>query len=196
MGRILKLVAFAWLAAGCCTNGRYPSDLKGGVGVGKDKIVKAWRVNGEKVCSSVIWGAPACYVLEVEYDISFVNVGDYSRGIALAGGPAVAGISALANTKKTDYSTGRVPFALRLRNGAQYYVTATFTGDEFLPRIVEQNAAGERISEITPARSQQELEDCRAGKPLAPAPPVKTSAAAALRASWTPTNDASNDRCD
>jgi hypothetical protein len=194
MRTVLKVVALGWLAAGCCSNGRYPSDLKGGVGVGKDRIVKAWRVNGEKVCSQVIWATPACYVLEVEYDISFVNVGAYSGGLGLVAGPAVAGVAALANTSKTDYSSGRVPFALRLRNGAQYYVTATFTGDEFLPRIVEQNAAGERIAEITPARTGQELDDCRAGKP--PAPAGKASGLPLFRVSRLQDHDAGDDSCD
>jgi hypothetical protein len=54
-----------------------------------------------------------------------------------------------------------VLFALQVRREHSYYVTATFDGDEFIPRIVESNAAAERTREVLPARSMEELEQCK-----------------------------------
>jgi hypothetical protein len=67
MGKRALLVALLWVPACCNPSGRFPSDVKGGSRVRRDEFVDSWRVNGGKVCSSVIWAAPACYVLQVQY---------------------------------------------------------------------------------------------------------------------------------
>ena len=79
--------------------------------------------------------------------------------------PIAGAVDTAVSTHSTRYETGYVLFALPLRRERNYYVTATFDGDRFMPRIVETNAAEERTSEILPAGSMQELERCKAQAP-------------------------------
>jgi hypothetical protein len=161
------VVVWAWFAAGCCVSGRFPSDLKGGSRVRRDEFVDAWRVNGAKVCSKEIWAASGCYVLEVEYNATYRKQNSDVNAMNLIS-PIAGLIEAEANTTYATYDSGRVPFALRIRSPNSYYVTATFTGDQFIPRIIELDAAGERLGQIDPIRSARELADCRAGRPATP----------------------------
>jgi hypothetical protein len=197
-------VALVLTLTGCCSNGRYPSDLKLGINVTRDEQVEAWKVNGEKVCPWVILATPGCYVLEVKYSASYTRLRGGKEGVALMVLNPVIGVAAAAggvaaNSTHHEYESSYVPFALRLRYGVTYYVTSTFTGDDFLPRIVESNAAGVRIGQLDPARSVQELEDCRTGKPPA-APQATPSASVAVpgstsRISRAP-RDAAADSCE
>jgi hypothetical protein len=74
--------------------------------------------------------------------------------------PLAGAIDTAVRTRSTNYETDYVLFALQVRRQHSYYVTATFDGDEFAPRIVETNATAERTQEILPATSLQELEQC------------------------------------
>lgn len=49
-----------------------------------------------------------------------------------------------------QYSAASIKFFVRARPPSQYWVTATFTGDEFLPRLVELSPAGEATATFTP----------------------------------------------
>lgn len=129
--------------------------------INHDDYVNGWQVNGDKVCRKFIEAGPGCYVLDVEYDQKYVKEasGPYLSGL-------VCGLCALAEqeerTKRTEYRS-LVRFALPVQQQRLYYVTATFTGDVFLPRIVVMDVSGNKIGEIQPARSQQEVAACQAG---------------------------------
>ncbi len=193
MGKVPWLVALAVVAVGCCSRGRFPSDVKGYANVGRDDYVERWKVNGDKVCPRVIAAAPGCYVLEVEYGASYVKHHGDEWFVAPVG-PAVV-VGRVEHTTRAEYHSGTVPFALRVRERMAYYVTTTFTGQYFLPRIVELNEAGERIGQIEPARTSQELAACKAGQP---APPSASRSASAGDFSLTTARVASAepDGCD
>ena len=172
----------AWLALGCCSLGRYPSDIKTGVHVRHDELVEGWRVNGRSVCAKEIVAVPACYVLEVAYGASYDKYnGRHSLGEALIVPSTLLEIAKEEQTTHNEYHSSLVPFALRLDSRASYYVTATFTGDEFLPRIIVLDAAGKRLGQIDPARSPAELQACADGKPSPAAPKQQTAALCPLR---------------
>ncbi len=194
--RLAIWVGLGWFVMGCCSNGRYPSDLKGGIHVRQDEFVDSWRVNGGKVCPKEIFAAPGCYVLEVEYSASYSKA--KKGGLSPLGimSPLVGVVEQEENRTRATYDSGRVPFALRLRQGNSYYVTATFTGDQFLPRIIESNAVGERLGQIDPVLDDKELDDCRAGRPAAPAPAKQGLAHSGYRVSWRLRNEAEHTTCD
>jgi hypothetical protein len=128
--------------------------------VSSDERVDDWRVSGEKKCPRVIQAIDGCYVLEVKYVADYRRVkGGTSRLWGLS--PLAAAIDTAVRTRTTNYETDYVLFALPVRRQHSYYVTATFDGDEFAPRVVETNAAAERTQEIFPAASLQELELCK-----------------------------------
>ena len=173
----LSTPLLVWFALGCCSLGRYPSDIKAGVHVRRDELVEGWRVNGRNVCAKEIVAVPACYVLEVAYGASYDKYnGKHSLGETLVVPPTLLEIAREEQTTHNEYHSDLVPFALRLESRASYYVTATFTGDEFLPRIIVLDAAGKRLRQIDPARSPAELRACANGKPSAVAPKQQTAA--------------------
>lgn len=190
---VLGAMSIGWLLAGCCSNGRFPGQAGTAlIPVKRDENVKTWRVNGEKVCPKVIRAAPGCYVLEVEYGVSYTKYHPDKSGIGFIS-PAAGLIEQAAQTTHRSYRSGAVPFALRLRENANYYVTATFTGDEFLPRVIESDGTGARLQQIEPASSQVELDACRTG---APAPQKSAANRAGARLGWTPSESAEADHCD
>ena len=164
-------LALAWLALGCCSLGRYPADIKSGVHVRRDELVEGWRVNGQKVCAKEIVAVPACYVLEVQYGASYAKYnGKDTLGERMMVPGTLALIAREDQTTRNEYHSSLVPFALRLNARASYFVTATFTGDEFLPRVIVLDAAGNRLGQIDPASGPAELRACGDGKPPPPAP--------------------------
>jgi hypothetical protein len=165
MRKDYALVAAAALALGaCCSKGKFPSDIQGGTPVARvdrDEHVEAWRVNGEKVCPKVIEAIDGCYVLEAKYSADYLRLHGSSRLWSLS---LLAGaVDTASRVHEAHYESDFVPFALLTRREYTYYVTSTFTGDEFIPRVVELNPAGERIREIRPAKSTKELDACHAG---------------------------------
>jgi len=134
------------------------------VRIGSDERVDDWRVGGEKYCPHVIQAIDGCYIVEVKYREDYTRVhGGTSRLWGLS--PLAGAVDTMARTHTSHYETGYVLFALPVRRQHGYYVTATFDGDEFMPRIIETNAASERTREILPAASPQELEQCKARGP-------------------------------
>ena len=109
-----------------------------------------------------------CHVLTVKYEQSYFIWGAKKASRAGLGTSLDA---SLANTEQHDYETmQRIRFQIPVRAGRKYWVTATFTGDEFLPRIVESDASGETVRKFLPN------EPCDGAAP-APALPAPKSAA-------------------
>jgi hypothetical protein len=162
------------------------------VSVERDDSVASWRVNGEKVCPAIIRAAPGCYVLEVEYGISYTKYHPDKSGIGLAS-PVAGVIEQAAQTTHREYGSGPVPFALNVRKHASYYVTSTFTGDDFLPRIVETDGTGARLQHIDPASSQQALDACRTG---ATQSPKSSGAHGRSRLAWKLSESTEAPRCE
>lgn len=136
------------------------SQLRERARIDVDERVAGWRVNGGTIAPRLIHAAAGCYFLEVKYSEDYTRVHGTSSLWGIS--PLAAGIETAASVKSSHYETGYVPFALQLRRQHTYHVTATFNGDEFMPRIVELNAAAERTREIFPLRAKQELDSCRA----------------------------------
>jgi hypothetical protein len=156
----------------CCSNGKFPSDIKSDTStsrVDRDEHVERWRVNGEEVCGKVIETAAGCYVLEVKYSAHYLRVHGTSPlwaiGVGLMSPALVVGaaVDTEKRTHRAHYASVFVPFALATNKQFAYYVTSTFTGDGFIPRIAELNGAGEKVREIKPAKTVQELDACNAG---------------------------------
>lgn len=156
-----------WLLLGlglqaCHARPRFPErDL---IRIRSDERVDDWRVSGETHCPRDVRALAGCYVLEVKYREDYTRVrGGVSQLWAFS--PIAGAVDTAVSTHSTHYETGYVLFAAPLRRERSYYVTATFDGDEFMPRIIETNAAEERTREIFPATSLQELERCKAQPP-------------------------------
>ncbi len=111
--------------------------------------------------TSEIFVGTGCHTLTVKYEQSYFIWGEKKASRAGVG----TGLAAtLANTEQHDYETmKRIRFLVPVRAGSKYWVTATFTGDEFLPRIVESDSSGETVRKFLPN------EPCE-GAAAAPAP--------------------------
>jgi hypothetical protein len=123
-----------------------------------------------------VYVAPGCHALVAKYDESFFKWGDDAAekngthkmisatnttlGLANAVGvlPADVGVGVFgytaidaAHSHSADYETQKpVHFFFAAKPGYQYWLTATFTGDEFLPRLVEIAPNGERVAKLAP----------------------------------------------
>lgn len=100
---------------------------------------------GNAVAFSV---AAGCRTLSVKYEESyFIWGGRKAKKAGLGGGLGPA----LANTEVHDYETLRpIRFFIPAKAGLKYWVTATFTGDEFLPRVVEIEPNGDAGKRLLP----------------------------------------------
>jgi hypothetical protein len=89
-----------------------------------------------------------CRQLTVKYEQSYFIWGEKKAKRAGVG----TGLAAvLANTEQHNYETMKpIRFFVPARAGRKYWVTATFTGDEFLPRIVESDPSGDTVSKFLP----------------------------------------------
>jgi hypothetical protein len=89
-----------------------------------------------------------CRTLTAKYEQSYFIWGEkkaIKRGLG-------AGLAAsLANTEQHDYETMKpIRFFIPAKAGHKYWVTATFTGDEFLPRVVETDPANDTVAKYLP----------------------------------------------
>jgi hypothetical protein len=89
-----------------------------------------------------------CRKLTAKYEESYFIWGGKKAGKAgLGTGLAVS----LANTEQHDYETMKpIRFFIPTKAGRKYWVTATFTGDEFLPRVVEIEPSGDAVNKFLP----------------------------------------------
>jgi hypothetical protein len=157
------LLGATTLLPGCCSRGRFPSDVDHGSIVTHDELVDKWRVNNEAICQGKyqIEAAPGCYVLEVGYSAEYVNIKNVryvSIGVALGSLPITAAelaVHAANDTYRAEYHSQLIPFALKVEPQRSYYVTATFNGDTFEPRIVVSDLSGNRLGALYPANPEQ-----------------------------------------
>jgi hypothetical protein len=163
-----------WLFAGllvqaCHSNAQFPGNQGEPILINCDERVDDWRLDGESHCPRHVKALDGCYVVRVKYSEDYLQLHGRSAAWVLSPWSSIAAAAALLDaagqTHSAHYETGYVPFALPVRSKHSYYVTATFNGDEFTPRILELNADQERTQEIFPARSRQDLEQCRAHGP-------------------------------
>jgi len=142
-----------------------------------DSITRDMEVDGLSLPSggdgkppSEIWVGVGCRVLTVKYEVSYFIWGEKKADRAGVG----TGLAAtLANTEQHDYeSMKRIRFFIPARAGSKYWVTATFTGDEFLPRIVESDASGETVRKFLP---NEPCEGAAAAPAKAALPPPKSA---------------------
>jgi hypothetical protein len=114
------------------------------------------RVDRATKASRSFWVAPTCHELHVRYEEEYVRLGGGAgllmwspATIVLTLGASVASVA--ANSKVSAYETETpIRFYVPARAGMRFWVTSTFTGDVFMPRIAVLNAAHERIGVILP----------------------------------------------
>jgi len=111
--------------------------------------------NGDKL--NEFYVGAGCRTVTAKYEESYFIWGDKKAKKAGLG----TGLAAsLANTEQHDYETMKpIRFFIPAKAGRKYWVTATFTGDEFLPRIVESDPSGNTVDKFLPD------EPCKASAP-------------------------------
>ena len=168
--RLLALSAMLGLCVpGCMNTYRAPAVPANQLArVKLDSIARDAEVDGLSLrppigegASSEMFVGVGCRVLTVKYEQSYFIWGaKKSKRAGLGAGLAPT----LANTEQHDYETmRRIRFFIPMRAGRKYWITATFTGDEFLPRVVESDSSGDTVHQFLPD------EPCE-GATAAPAP--------------------------
>ena len=111
-----------------------------------------------------------CRKMTVKYEQSYFIWGEKkARRAGLGTGLAAT----LANTEQHDYETIKpILFFIPAKPGHKYWVTATFTGDEFLPRVVESDPSGNTVNGFLPE------EPCDEARRLQPSMPAASSRSA------------------
>ena len=140
-------------AVGCVQHYRppaLPADQLAQVTV--DSTAKVLEVDGlpspTRQGGSEFYVGVGCRKLTAKYEASYFIWGEKKAKRAGLGGGLAA---ALANTEQHDYETMKpIRFFIPARAGRKYWVTATFTGDEFLPRVVETDASGDTTNKFLP----------------------------------------------
>jgi hypothetical protein len=147
----------------CAQRTQLNYDSPGGSVISRERRVQSWTVNGERVETKFLEPEPGCYALGVKYKETFDGMRQPGV-VALVGSGQLEMMELAAQLMAAgfhkEYESGSVAFALQVRSNHTYWVTSTFTGDEFIGRIVETNELGERVGAIEPARTAQELSDC------------------------------------
>lgn len=97
---------------------------------------------------------PGCRTLTAKYEEAFDVSGEKkSRKKGVSNSPiAVANLgAAIANSEHHDYETTKpIRFNFDAKAGRKYWVTASFTGDQFIPRLVELDPSGEASATYLP----------------------------------------------
>jgi hypothetical protein len=178
-GLLASMAIWASCAAGCMKTYRAPALPANQLAlVTLDSSARALEVDGLPLPSAVggrsageFFVGAGCRILMVKYEQSYFIWGDKKAARAGLG----TGLAAtLANTEQHDYETMKpIRFLIPARPGSRYWVTATFTGDEFLPRIVESDPSGNTVRRILPD------EPCEGASVAPPAAPPANSAAVA-----------------
>jgi hypothetical protein len=160
-----RAIALFALALGCARTARYvapPLPVEQLALITSDERASILSVDGLE--PSVIDGANSqkyfyvatgCRVLLVKYDASYTKKGT-SDGVPAPAilAAAISGAQELATREVHDYSTFKpIRFVLPTKPGAKYWVTASFNGAEFLPRIAELDVEGSAIAHVEPDRA-------------------------------------------
>jgi hypothetical protein len=97
---------------------------------------------------------PGCRTLTAKYEEAFdVSGAKQARRKGVSNSPSAIGNLAaeIANSEHHDYETTKpIRFNFDAKAGHQYWVTASFTGDQFIPRLVELDASGEASATYLP----------------------------------------------
>jgi hypothetical protein len=90
-----------------------------------------------------------CHVIEVEYRETFHD--QFKECKRFDNGKTIYNQCPGPRwSDKHEYSAQSVRFFVNAKPPDQYWVTATFTGDVFLPRLVELDAGGEATASFAP----------------------------------------------
>ncbi len=90
-----------------------------------------------------------CHAIEVEYRDTFHD--RFKECKRFDSGKTIYNkCTGLRLSDEHSYSTAAVKFFVRARPPNQYWVTATFTGDKFIPRVVELDASGQATATLAP----------------------------------------------
>jgi len=89
-----------------------------------------------------------CRALAVKYEESYFIWGEKK---ALRKGLGAGLAAAIAESEVHDYeTTAPIHFFIPARAGYRYWITATFTGEEFIPRVVETAPNGDTVNRFLP----------------------------------------------
>jgi hypothetical protein len=154
---VLLALLCAVAATGCANYYRPPAAASGQLASASvDKRATVLEVDGLPV-KPVSGRAPkqfsigaGCRTLMAKYEESYFIWGE-KRAVRNGLGDGLA--ATLAETEVHSYETENpIRFFLPVRPGYRYWVTATFTGDEFIPRVVEIAANGDAVNQFLPDR--------------------------------------------
>jgi hypothetical protein len=94
--------------------------------------------------------ASGCRTLLAKYEDSFFIWGEKR---ARRKGLGTGLLPVLSETEAHNYETTEpIRFFIPVKGGHRYWITATFTGDEFLPRVVELDQNGDTVNRFFPDR--------------------------------------------
>lgn len=100
------------------------------------------------------WVAPSCHEILVHYQEDYVREegGIFILAWGLAPPVVAMGVTiGAANAQVTTYRTDEpIRFQIPARPGMKYWITSTFTGDVFMPRVAVLDETGERVDVILP----------------------------------------------
>ena len=120
------------------------------VRVTQDKYATIVAIDGRQVRGEVFELPPGCHSIVVRYSAKFWI--DHGAEGPWMENSSIGAAQRIIRAEKHEYTAGGpIPFAVIMTAGNSYWVTATFTGDEFLPRIVEHSEPGEPARSVTPS---------------------------------------------
>jgi hypothetical protein len=95
-----------------------------------------------------VFVAAGCRRVSATYQAAYFQLG---RGGSFHEGSVADHLEKLGAAERHTYETDvPITFHFLARGGMTYWVTASFNGDEFFPRLVEFDAAGERTKAFQP----------------------------------------------
>jgi hypothetical protein len=102
------------------------------------------------------WVSATCHHIHVRYEANYVmNHGGVFivsfNPVIAAAGAAVAAATVAASTEARRYQTDEpIRFTVLARRGMTYWLTSSFDGDQFHPRMAVLNAQSERVAVVLP----------------------------------------------
>lgn len=95
-----------------------------------------------------VFVAAGCRHVSATYEASYLALG---KGGSFYAGSLADGLEKVSTADEHTYRTQEpIAFHFPAKGGMTYWVTASFNGEDFLPRLVEFDAAGERRGAFSP----------------------------------------------
>jgi hypothetical protein len=95
-----------------------------------------------------VFVAAGCRRVSATYQATYFQLG---KGGSFHDGSLADQLEKLGGAEKHTYRTNEpITFHFQAKGGMTYWVTASFNGEDFLPRLVEFDAAGERRGAFYP----------------------------------------------